>query len=185
MTPFTTDYNNILLSTSLIGDWSEFVKFPDQGTTIGLAIEQSIKLFRAFDFLNASGNLLVIFSDGQDTQAVIHGRPVSEIMASAVRAKIPVYFIRTSYNQPFGGVIPDEIWKPAIEKTGGRFYVGSDEATIIRAVQEIDRVSPDKIEVTEYTARRPVYGSCAVAGAGFWAFALVLQLVVPYFNKFP
>ncbi|MDH4063655.1 MAG: hypothetical protein OEW19_04590, partial [Acidobacteriota bacterium] len=32
ITPFTTDYENILLSTSLIGDWQEFMSFPDQGT---------------------------------------------------------------------------------------------------------------------------------------------------------
>ena len=110
---------------------------------------------------------------------------MSEILAGAVRAKIPVYFIRTSYNQPFGGVIPDEIWKPAVEKTGGRFYVGSDEASVLRAVQEIDRVAADKIQITEYTARRATSGPFALAGAGFWAFALVLQLAVPYFNKFP
>ena len=36
VTPFTTDYDNILLSLSLVGDWTEFMKFPDQGTTIGL-----------------------------------------------------------------------------------------------------------------------------------------------------
>ena len=35
VTPFTNDYDNILLSLSLIGDWTEFMKFPDQGTTIG------------------------------------------------------------------------------------------------------------------------------------------------------
>ena len=40
VTPFTTDYENILLSLSLIGDWTEFMKFPDQGTTIATAIEQ-------------------------------------------------------------------------------------------------------------------------------------------------
>src|SRR4029453_1412315 len=68
VTPFTTDYDNILLSLSLIGDWTEFMKFPDQGTTIGLAIEQSVELFRAFDFLDAAGNLMLIFSTGQDTQ---------------------------------------------------------------------------------------------------------------------
>jgi len=51
VTPFTTDYENILLSLSLVGDWTEFMKFPDQGTTIGLAMEQSIQLFRAFNFL--------------------------------------------------------------------------------------------------------------------------------------
>ena len=66
MTPFTNDYDNILLSLSLIGDWTEYMKFSDQGTTIGKAIEQGVALFRAFDFLDASGNVMIIFSDGQD-----------------------------------------------------------------------------------------------------------------------
>ena len=89
VTPFTTDYDNILLSLSLIGDWTEFMKFPDQGTTIGLAIEQSVGLFKAFDFLDAAGNLMLIFSDGQDTQVTIHGKHVSEILAGAMATKIP------------------------------------------------------------------------------------------------
>ena len=38
ITPFTTDYENILLSMSLIGDWKEFMAFPDQGTVIANAI---------------------------------------------------------------------------------------------------------------------------------------------------
>src|SRR5581483_5507051 len=62
VTPFTTDYSNILLSLTLIGDWTEFMKFPDQGTTIGLAMEQSTNLFRAFNFLDAAGNLMVLFT---------------------------------------------------------------------------------------------------------------------------
>src|SRR5205085_12220949 len=69
ITPFTTDYDNILLSLSLIGDWTEFMKFPSSGTTIGLALDQAVDLFRAFNFLDASGNLMVIISDGQDSQA--------------------------------------------------------------------------------------------------------------------
>jgi hypothetical protein len=34
ITPFTTDYDNIRLSLSLIGDFSEFIRFPDQGTLL-------------------------------------------------------------------------------------------------------------------------------------------------------
>ena len=52
VTPFTNDYDNILLSLSLIGDWTEYMKFSDQGTTIGKAIDQGVALFRAFDFLD-------------------------------------------------------------------------------------------------------------------------------------
>jgi hypothetical protein len=122
VTPFTSDYDNILLSLNLIGDWTEFMKFPDQGTTIGLAIEQSVGLFKAFDFLDAAGNLMLLFTDGQDTQVTIHGKNVNEILAGAKATKIPVYMIRTSYNKGLGAVLPDDIWKPAVEATGGKFY---------------------------------------------------------------
>src|SRR5215216_1826698 len=54
ITPFTTDYENILLSTALIGDWNEFMAFPDQGTVVARAVEQAVGLFNAFDYLDAS-----------------------------------------------------------------------------------------------------------------------------------
>jgi len=185
VTPFTTDYENILLSLTLIGDWTEFMKFPDQGTTIGLAIEESVDLFRAFDFLDASGNLMVIFSDGQDTQVTIHGKNVNEILAGAVQTKIPVYFIRTSYNKALGGVLPDDIWKPAVEATGGKFYAASDESAIMVAIHDIDRRSSGRVDIKRYATARPRYAPYTFMAASFWTVALLLQLTVPYFRKFP
>jgi von Willebrand factor type A domain len=185
VTPFTTDYNNILLSLSLVGDWTEFMKFPDQGTTIGLAIEQSVQLFRAFDFLDAAGNLMLIFSDGQDTQVMIHGKSVQEILAGAVQTKIPVYFIRTSYNKSLGAVLPDDIWKPAVEATGGKFYPAGDEGAIINAIHDIDLRSEGRVDVKLYSTQRPRFAPYAFMATGFWSIALALQLTVPYFRKFP
>jgi Ca-activated chloride channel family protein len=185
VTPFTTDYENILLSISLIGDWTEFMKFPDQGTTISAAIEQGTGLFKAFDFLDASGNLMVLFSDGQDTQVTIHGRNVNEIVADAVATKIPVYMIRTSYNKALGAVLPDDIWKPAIESTGGKFYAASDEAAIMVAIREIDRRSTGRVDVKRYSTARPRFAPYTFMAASFWTVALLLQLTVPYFRKFP
>jgi len=185
VTPFTTDYDNILLSLSLVGDWTEFMKFPDQGTTIGLAMEQGIQLFRAFNFLEASGNLMLIFSDGQDTQVMIHGKPVSEVLRLAVENKVPVYFVRTSYNKGLGGVLPDDIWKPAVEATGGKFYPAGDEATILNAIHDIDRRSAGRVEVKRYSSQQPRFAPYAFLATSLWTCALVLQLTVPYFRKFP
>ncbi|HEX6214060.1 MAG TPA: hypothetical protein VFZ38_04540, partial [Vicinamibacterales bacterium] len=49
ITPFTSDYDNLLLSMSLIGDPVEFSLFPDSGTVIASALEESIEIFKAFD----------------------------------------------------------------------------------------------------------------------------------------
>ncbi len=96
ITPFTTDYDNIKLSLSLIGDFSEFIRFPDQGTLLGNAIQQGVALFDAFDYLDASGNLMVLFSDGEDSSVIASGTPVGDIVRDAVRAEVPIYFVRTA-----------------------------------------------------------------------------------------
>ncbi len=53
ITPFTSDYDNILLSIALIKDPVEFSLFPNRGTVISRALEQSLELFKAFEFLEA------------------------------------------------------------------------------------------------------------------------------------
>ncbi len=185
VTPFTNDYDNILLSLTLIGDWTEFMKFPDQGTTIAAAIEQGTGLFKAFDFLEASGNLLILFTDGQDTQVMLHGKSVNDIVEGAKATKIPVYMIRTSYNKGLGAVLPDDIWKPAIEATGGRFYAAGDEATVLNAIKDIDQRSAGRVDIKRYSSQQPKFSGYAFIAASFWMVALTLQLTVPYFRKFP
>jgi hypothetical protein len=185
VTPFTTDYDNVLLSASLIGDWGEFMHFPNQGTTIGIAIERAIGLFRAFDFAEASGNLMVIFSDGQDTQAQVGNTPVSAILEQAVRYKIPVYLVRTSRGKMLGEIVPDSLWKPAVESTGGRFYAAANEADVLKAIQDIDTRSPGAIRVKRYSTNQPRFAPFAVAAALAWSLALVMQLTLPVMRTFP
>ena len=165
ITPFTHDYDNILLSISLIGDPVEFSMFPDQGTIIGRAIEEGTALFKAFNFLDASGNLLVIFSDGEDTRAMIGGRSLDDIVQSAIKAKIPVYLVRINYDRSKGQVIPDELWIPAIEKTGGKFYAASNEENLLAAIKDIDAASTGTISVRQYSSQQPRFAVFALIAA--------------------
>jgi hypothetical protein len=185
VTPFTTDYQNILLSTQLIGDWNEWQRFPDQGTIIMQAIHQGLQLFKAFDFLDASGNLMVIFTDGEDTQAKLQGVSLDDIMAGARKNKIPVYMIRMAYSKSLGDVLPDDLWKSAIERTGGRFYAAANEENIIRAVREIDHLAPGRIDVHEYTVRQPRFAGYALIAVGCWLTAATLKLGFRSFRTFP
>lgn len=184
ITPFTSDYENILLSISLIGDWSELMAFPDQGTVIARAIDQGVGLFKAFDFLEASGNLMVIFTDGMDAEVLQDGRSGFDVLREAAAAKIPVYFVRV------GGAtddarLSDAMWRSAVARTGGRFYSAADEATIVRAVREIDEASTGRIAMREYSTRRPVFQRFAMATGALWTLALALRFTVPWFQRFP
>jgi Ca-activated chloride channel family protein len=185
VTPFTNDYDNILLSLSLVGDWTEYLKFSDQGTTIGKAIDQGVSLFRTFDFLDAAGNAMIIFSDGQDRQVTVEGRSIEDILAGATRAKIPVYLIRIGQNKALGDVIPDQIWRPAVEATGGRFYAAVNEAAIFRAINDIDRRSSGTVSIKQYSTEEPLFSPFALVAVMLWTAAIALKLTVPYFQKFP
>ena len=185
VTPFTNDYENILLSIGLIGTPEEYQRFPDHGTMIMNAINRGVQLFETFDFLKATGNLIVIFSDGQDTRAADEELTLDEILQEAADNEIPVYFIRTSYAQELGDVLPDQTWKLAVEKTGGRFYPAANEAAILEAIHEIDRLSAGSIQVRRYVTRQPRFSPYALTAVLVWTAALSLGLGVKRLRKFP
>ena len=185
ITPFTTDYDNILLSTALIGDWNEFMAFPDQGTVVARAVEQSVGLFQAFDYLDAAGNLMVVFTDGADADVLENGKTVYDVLAEAEKSKIPVYLIKIGGNLKNKRTVADEMWQSAVLRTGGRFYSGGDEATIVQAVKEIDRASAGRIEMKQYSTERPRHAPFALAAVGLWSLALVMRFTVPMFQTFP
>ena len=185
ITPFTSDYDNLLLSMSLIGDPVEFSLFPDSGTVIASALEESIEIFKAFDFLEASGNLMVIFTDGEDTTRIVHGRSLDDILKSAVDNKIPLYFVRTNYEKEFGEGIPDAQWRAAVEKTGGRYYVAKNEATLIAAIDDIDREAVGAISARQYSSQQPRFTLFALLAFGCWTAAGALKLFFPVFARYP
>jgi hypothetical protein len=185
ITPFTSDYDNILLSIALIKDPVEFSLFPNRGTVIARALEQSLELFKAFNFLEASGNLMVIFTDGEDTTALLEGRKLDAILASAVANRVPLYFVRTNYDKALGDLIPDKAWQTAVERTGGRFYAVSNEATLLRAIDDINRSAAGAIQVTHYSSQQPEFGAFAFAAAALFVFAATLKLAFPQFQQVP
>lgn len=186
ITPFTSDYDNLLLSMALIGDPVEFSMFPESGTIIASALEESIEIFKAFNFLEASGNLMVIFTDGEDTTSIVHGRSLDDILKSAVDNKIPLYFVRTNYDKDFGeGSIPDAKWRAAVEKTGGRYYVAKNEASLIAAVDDIDREAVGAIAARQYTSQQPRFTLFALAAFALWTGAAGLKVGTPWFGRIP
>jgi hypothetical protein len=185
ITPFTSDYDNILLSIALIKDPVEFSRFPNRGTVIARALEQSLELFKAFNFLEAAGNVMVIFTDGEDTTAITGGRRLDDILESAVVNKVPLYFVRTNYDKRFGDNIPDQAWTNAVARTGGRFYAVSNERDLLQAIEDIDRVSAGAIQVRHYTSQEPQFAFFAFATAVLWTAAAAMKLAVPRFRQMP
>jgi Mg-chelatase subunit ChlD len=185
VTPFTTDYENVLLSIKLVGTPGEWGRFNDFGTTILQGLDQAVQLFRAFDFANAAGNLMVMFTDGRDDERTLKGRGIDQIVADMRRYRIPVYMVRVGFNLKLGQIPTDKLWKPLVEATGGRFYVADDEEAIFRAEADIDRRSAGRIEVHEYTAERPRFAGYTLVALALWLFAAAMKLGLRRFRMFP
>src|SRR5207302_11413913 len=142
-------------------------------------------LFKTFNFLNASGNLMLVFTDGRDDQATLKGQSLDDVVSAARRNRIPVYMIRTAFNMKFGAIAQDVLWKDAIERTGGRFYAAPDEDAILSALNEIDSLAPGRIDVHQYTSQRPRFAGFVLIAVALWLSAGALTLGLRQFRTFP
>lgn len=185
VTPFTTDYQNVLLSLKLIGDPRAWNRFNVFGTTIIQGIDQGLQLFRTFDVLDATGNMMVIFSDGNDGESTFRGRTLQEMMAEARDRDIPIYMVRFGFDKPLGQVAWDSLWKATVERSGGRFYPAYDEDSMLRAIADIDRMSTGQIAVRHYSTSAPAFSGYALVAVALWMTGAMLTLVFPYFRTFP
>ena len=185
VTPFTTDYENIMLSIRLISSPKEWGSFNDWGTTIMQGLNQATQLFRAFDFVNASGNAMVMFTDGRDDEKDLKGKPIQSVIDDMKKYKIPVYMIRTGYDLREGQIPTDKLWKPIVEQTGGRFYAADSEDAILKAEAEIDKLATGRIDVREYTAQRPRFDGYALVAIALWLSAGIMKLGFRTFRTFP
>ena len=99
--------------------------------------------------------------------------------------QIPVFMIRVAEGLELGELDEDEVWRRAVEKTGGRFYAAANEDAIFRASKEIDELSAGRIDVKRYTAYRPRFGGYALVAVLLWMTAAVLKLGFRQFRTFP
>jgi len=56
---------------------------------------------------------------------------------------------------------------------------------MLKALDEIDRLSAGKIERREYTANRPRFAGYALVAVALWLGAAAMKFSVPYFSTFP
>jgi hypothetical protein len=186
VSPFSTDYENVLTGIRLLSDPEEYMRFDNSGTKIAQAVHQGVRLFRNFDFLNTEGNVMVLISDGEDSEVAHEGRSIESIVSESGRNRVPIFFIRTVSGKPLGDPATyDEVWGAAIAKTGGKLYAGADEEAIIRACDDINRLAAGKVRYTSYGVRTPRFQVFALGATLLWSLALFFWLGLRNFREFP
>ena len=155
-----------------------------------MAINQAVKLFTAFDFLNASGNLMVIFSDGEDTKVSgprLGGMNVEEILSSATAGQDSrLLHPGCRYNKAIG---------PRVHGSDLEAGRGEDRRQVLRGVRRSDDHQRDsgnrqgrgrQNRRSSSTARSvPRFSIFALIAVACWTLALALKLTVPHLRKFP
>jgi hypothetical protein len=186
VSPFNTDYENVLTSIRLLSEPAEYRRFNNSGTKIVQAVNQGVGLFKTFAFLKSSGNIMVLISDGEDMEVEHEGRKLDDILAESSKNKVPIFFIRIASDKQLGDpATNDNLWGAAVKKTGGKLYAGANEDVIIRACDEINKIAAGKIQYTRYSARTSQFAFFALVAALFWILALALWFVFRFFRRFP
>ena len=139
-------------SCGLVAYWLTFLV-----RLLSCSISQGVQLFKLFGYLHAAGNIMVLFSDAQDTQVILEGRPLESILAEARENHVPIYLVRTGYGKKanFESNTADPIWSKAVRDTGGQFYAAANEDVILQALKEIDRAATGNVVRTRYGSRQP------------------------------
>ena len=171
ITPFTTDYENILFSMSLIGDWTEFMSVPRSGhghRQRDRSERRPVPRVRcARCRRQRDGDLhrrhrrgghrgwperlrRAPRRDARQHSGVLHSRP-------ACRAAC----------QPAS---PTKPGRRRSREPAASSSTAPTKSPIIRAVQEIDRAAAGRVEMKRYTTEQPRFASFALIAAALWAW---------------
>jgi hypothetical protein len=138
ITPFTTDYENLLLSLKMISDVNEWQRFP-AGNDHHESHRRSI--FSAFDFLNSSGNIMAIFSDSQDNNVRIGSMSLDQCSKSGrqqgARLHDRTAYAGSSTSCPSGVEEGDRRDGRQVHRAGGNDHAGH---------REIDAAATGRVE---------------------------------------
>jgi Mg-chelatase subunit ChlD len=185
VTPFTTDYENVILSLALIGEPQAWNRFNVFGTTIIQGLDQGLELFTRFKLVDGSDNAIVLFTDGNDGETTFRGRSLAAMMTDARERRIPIYMVRLGYGKRMGDIMYDPLWKSAVEQSGGRFYAAADERDILRALADIDRATAGRILEQRRASAVPAFGGYTLIAVALWLVSGALKLTLPFFRTFP
>ncbi len=194
---FTPDQRTVLMNIDLVNDPNEWRRVDTQGGTYILrAIYEGLQLFKTYGFLEATGNAMVVITDGEDTTTPVDvgekDRRVSvdEITAEARRLHVPIYFLRVNYDQKLVGDLAittygDGAWRSIASKTKGKFFPVYNDQSVIAAANAIDSVAETRITKRFYDARKPQFRIFALVAGAIWSLCLLLWSLIPFFRKFP
>lgn len=167
--PLTLDYN---LLTGLLDQVNIQLVTEgtiEDGTAIGMAIANAVNRLRSS---KAKSRIVILLTDGQNNRGEIDPLTAS---AAAKALGIRIYTIGVGtegmapypVKDPFGRIvyqqvpvkIDEELLRRISDETGGKYFRATDEQTLRKVYQEIDKLEKSKIRVHQYRRTAELFAS--------------------------
>jgi len=159
----------------------------EDGTAIGLGLATAVNRIKDSD---SKSKVVILLTDGLNNRGAIDPITAAEI-AKAFNVRVYTIGVGTMGYvevpvQTFFGVrkqqVPVEIDEALLTKisdmTGGKYFRATDNTSLEKVYQEIDKLEKSKIEVKEYSKREEMFMPWAIAAAIAFCMELILRFLV-------
>ncbi len=186
--PLTLDYGIVI---NFLKDIR--VGLIEDGTAIGLAIANAVNRLRHSE---AKSKVVILLTDGRNNRGEIYPVTAAKV-AKAMDVRIYTIGVGTRgqalypINDPIFGKryvrmpvdIDEDMLKQVASITGGKYFRATDQESLEKIFEEIDRLEKTKIEVKEYTRYTELFMNWMWVALA----ALVLEMVLANtrFRKLP
>ncbi len=191
--PLTLDHKILLESIEAI-KISRNIKM---GTAIGVALATGAGRLKES---TAKSRVMVFMTDGENNSGTIDPETALDIAKGyGIRiysigagvdgdAQLPVETIdafgrKVKRYQPIHSTVNDELLGKMAGDTGGKYYRATDNASLKKVFEDIDRMEKSKIDVNQYTKYAEMYEPWLMWGILLFLLSWFLQVTV--FRKVP
>ena len=183
--PLTLDHANLITAAREL----DFAPIEERWTKIGNGLELAVTRLAEFKPEDKTvGRVAILLTDGETT--LRDDKTIDEDAAidDAIKAGVKVYTIGAGTNgrapvcTERGGAlrstpvsIDETTLRRIADKTGGHYFRATDNASLARVYEQIDKLERTTIEDVQFTEYRQYYGYFVVAAMGLVVLALALR----------
>jgi Ca-activated chloride channel homolog len=179
--PLTLDHGNLIVAARQL----DFAREDEDGTAIGAGLELAVQRLAEFD---ARSRVAILLTDGESN---VHDIDEDTAIDDAIKAGVKVYTIGAgttgvapiriqrgdgrSELMQISVSIDEALLRRVADKTGGQYFRATDNASLRRIYDQIDKLERTTIEEQRFTEYHLYYAWFVAAAMALIVLALALR----------